>query len=37
MSSYIHGFFIKRHMERELFEELQVGSWHDNSMLYIVV
>ena len=25
MSSYIHAYYIKRHMEREMFEELQVG------------
>ena len=25
MSSYICAYYIKRHMERELFEELQVG------------
>ena len=25
MSSYAYGYYIKRHMERELFEELQVG------------
>ena len=37
MSSYIHGFYIKRHMEREMFEELQVGSLHDYIMLYIMV
>jgi len=25
MSSYAYGYFIERHMERELFEELQVN------------
>ena len=25
MSSYVHAYYIKRHMEREEFEKLQVG------------
>ena len=25
MSSYVFGYYIKRHMEREEFEKLQVG------------
>ena len=37
MSSYIHGYYIKRHMEREMFEELQVGSCHGNIIMCIIL
>ena len=38
MSSYVHGYYIKRHMEREMFEELQVGcGCHGNTILYVML